>query len=195
MASGYFVSDDGCVYSERWGRRVKLKPWLNKGNAAVGYPMVSIRGGGRSVKVLVHRLVALVFIGSPPTWRHEARHVDGNTLRCVVSNLEWGTHAENMADMVRHGHQGPSNHPERMARGEAHGSKTKPGSVPRGEKSVMAKLTEVSVVDIRRDAAAGVRQSVLARKHGVTQQAIYRIVKRLCWKHVPANGGNDGRSQ
>jgi hypothetical protein len=33
----------------------------------------------------------------------EVRHKDGDPRNCRLSNLTYGTHAENMADMIEHG--------------------------------------------------------------------------------------------
>lgn len=62
------------------------------------------------MKEYVHRLVALVFLG-PPRDGDEVRHLDGKPSNNVVKNLAWGTHLENMQDMVRHGTQGAYTHP------------------------------------------------------------------------------------
>lgn len=179
FAPGYFVSDEGAVFSERSGSRRRLKPWRMK-----GYPMVSLRIEAATVKLLVHRLVGLVFMGPPPSPRHEVRHLDGNPANPILSNLEWGTHVENMADMMRHGRHGLRNNPARAARGERHGSKLHPESVPRGEAVAVAKLSAPQVVEIRRRAIAGERQAALAREFGVTATAAMNIIKRRTWKHV-----------
>jgi hypothetical protein len=58
-------------------------------------------------------------------------------------------------------------------------------NAPRGEQQYAAKLTADAVIAIRKDSADGVPDSVLARRHGVTQGCICRVVKRQTWKHVP----------
>lgn len=50
----------------------------------------------------VHGLVLEAFVGPRPDGM-EACHSDGNCRNNHVSNLRWGTHAENMEDRVRHG--------------------------------------------------------------------------------------------
>ena len=60
---------------------------------------------------LVHRLVALAFIGPPPDGMTEAMHLDNNPSNNTPENLKWGTHADNMA-MDRgnnHAHKGSDN--------------------------------------------------------------------------------------
>ncbi len=69
------------------------------------------------------------------------------------------------------------NHADRDAKGR--------GRVPRGEAQHCAKLTESAVLEIRAAFARGQRQDLLAKEHGVTDGAIWAIVHRRTWKHVP----------
>lgn len=179
FAPGYYVSDDGRVYSEKYGVRRQLKSWLS-----VGYPTVNLWIDKRARKHMIHRLMAWTFIGPPPSPAHQVRHMDGIRTNCVVSNLQWGTHAENMADMVSHGTQGPKNHPERMARGDAHGTRLHPETVLRGEKNGVAKLTEADVRAVRARVDAGEVRSAVAREFGVSLTHIKRISRRLSWAHI-----------
>ncbi|AXV72811.1 hypothetical protein CJO75_01120 [Ralstonia solanacearum] len=55
------------------------------------------------LKTGIHRLVALTFLGPPPSRQHEVAHNDGNRANNIVTNLRWATHAENVADTFRHG--------------------------------------------------------------------------------------------
>ncbi|MGL5880995.1 MAG: HNH endonuclease signature motif containing protein [Xenococcaceae cyanobacterium] len=59
--------------------------------------------GNKSRSVLVHRLMALTFLGSPPTPFHQVRHLNGDPTCNKIENLAWGTAKENAADRVRHG--------------------------------------------------------------------------------------------
>jgi hypothetical protein len=49
----------------------------------------------------IHRLVAITYIGSPPTPKHEINHKDGNKGNNHYSNLEWVTHSENILKSYR----------------------------------------------------------------------------------------------
>lgn len=183
FAPEYAVTDCGKVYSSKYGDWRQLKPWLNR----TGYAFVSLRLDGRKRATLVHRLVALVFKG--PARGPEVRHIDGDPKNNHVSNLEWGTHAENMADMVRHGRsQRGVERPD--VRGTNHPLNKKPWLRCRGERHGSAKLKSSDVISIRRRRVAGERGCDLAREYGVTQQAIFRIVHRMCWKHL--EGGING---
>lgn len=67
-----------------------------------GYPRVTLVQGGKQRKVRVHLLVMAAFVGPTPEGM-EVRHLDGDSSNPRLDNLAFGTHAENMADMVRHG--------------------------------------------------------------------------------------------
>jgi hypothetical protein len=69
------------------------------------YVRVYIANNGQRWCWLVHRLVATVFIGPPPSSKHQAAHKDGNTYNNHYSNLYWATPVENAADRKRHGTQ------------------------------------------------------------------------------------------
>ena len=70
------------------------------------------------------------------------------------------------------------------ARGAAHGSKTRPASVLRGERAPPAKLREVEVVEIRRLAGLGVPLKEIAALFGVCHSNVWAIVTRRSWRHV-----------
>jgi len=54
-----------------------------------------------------------------------------------------------------------------------------------GEANNRARLTAGAVATIRADYAQGVPVKALAETHGVTLQAIYYVVRRVTWKHIP----------
>jgi len=91
----YQVSNTGRVKSFARGNARVLKPGLT----SVGYPSVVL---GRGNTNLVHSLVAEAFIGPRPAG-HEVLHGDGTRDNNVLSNLRYGTRAENLADSKAHG--------------------------------------------------------------------------------------------
>jgi hypothetical protein len=130
--------------------------------------------------------------GPPPADRPWVLHkCDGGSLCCVrPDHLFAGTAADNSKDMVKKGrHSGGkwmASMPERVARGERHGSKTHPERVVTGSRHPLSKLTEAVVAASRqRYAAGGVTIGALALEAGVTMMTMYKAVKRLTWKHVP----------
>lgn len=71
--------------------------------------MVNLRLNGKRVPTLVHRAVLAGFIGDPPADRPITRHLDGNPVNNMLSNLAYGTPSENELDKVLHGtHQNAS---------------------------------------------------------------------------------------
>ena len=92
---GYFVSDDGSVWSAFRGRWRRLKPHpQSRGHCTVDL-------GKRNTR-FVHRLVLEAFVGPCPDGM-ECRHLDGNPGNNRLENLAWGTPKENAADSIRHG--------------------------------------------------------------------------------------------
>lgn len=83
---------------------------------------------------------------------------------CVnPAHLFLGTHAENMADMTSKGRSG-------RCAGERHGQ---------------ARLNDERVRLIRANAAE-LSQRELAKRHGVSQRAVLKILNRETWRHVDA---------
>ena len=76
-----------------------------------GYPRVNLSRNGAPRQFLVHRLVLEAFVGLPPDGL-EALHGNGVRSDCRLSNLRWGTSAENKADTIRHGHNYMANKTE-----------------------------------------------------------------------------------
>ncbi len=108
----YEVSNRGRVWSApratTRGGLLKLIP------DSKGYQWVNPSRDGEQHPLAVHRLVMLAFVG-PPLEGQEVRHLDGNpannhwepgdeeTTQAAGGNLIYGTHAENMEDLVRIG--------------------------------------------------------------------------------------------
>lgn len=58
--------------------------------------------GGKQFKRGIHRLVAMAFLGPPPPGKPLACHKNGRAWDNKPENLYWGSHAENVADRMRH---------------------------------------------------------------------------------------------
>jgi hypothetical protein len=142
----YEVSDRGRVRHARTGRMriARIDPG--------GYLALNIWCDGRNVRFKVHLLVLAAFSGERPSGM-VARHLNGDSLDNRVSNLAWGTVAENAADAARHGRL-------------------------RGEQNGRAKLTEQQVATIRSSPRSG---ADLAREFGVSTVLVCKIRRREAW--------------
>lgn len=94
----YAVSDLGRVKShdrEVIGRKYKSRV-LKQNRNSRGYMCVNLSANGVGKSLAVHRVVLEGFTGLHPGL--VVRHKDNNKSNNRLSNLEWGTHAENMWD-------------------------------------------------------------------------------------------------
>lgn len=94
--SSYRVGDDGSIWSNVTGKR--LKPY----SAGVGYLAVALRRDGKTCRRFVHFLVAAAFLGPRPSGA-DVCHRDGNRTNNVATNLRYGTRSSNLADRDAHG--------------------------------------------------------------------------------------------
>ncbi len=147
----YSVSNLGEVFSVR-AQRV-----LRPGVLSSGYRQVQLCRNGKREQVKVHRLVALAFLGEPPTPQHQVAHNNGNPAINCVENLRWATAQENQHDRRAH------------------------GTASLGEANYRAKLTANDVRAIR---ASTQRNCDLARVYGVSWSQIYSIRCRKTWRHI-----------
>lgn len=85
----YYASKSGIIYGSR-GR--KLKGYVNNS----GYRCVDLYDqSSKRHKLLVHRLVALTYLGNPQN-KATVNHIDGDKLNNSLDNLEWATYSENI---------------------------------------------------------------------------------------------------
>jgi hypothetical protein len=100
----YDVSSLGRIRSWRGPEPRILNPSPNgdaKGNYLIFKTFVNGVCQGRRV----HVEVCLAFHGGRPEWAQVVRHLDGNVGNNRATNLAWGTHKENVADIKRHGYR------------------------------------------------------------------------------------------
>ena|GEM_PF-2439840 len=144
--AGYRVGTDGSVWSNRG---IQLKQSRPK-----GYCKIALR----KRNLFVHVIVLKVFVGPPPTPKHQSCHWNGVRNDNRPCNLRWGTVKSNHADMVRHGTQ------------------------PTGEDVWNAILTEEQVVQIRERYHNGEHSSELATEFNVSPYSIINVVSGKFWK-------------
>lgn len=160
-------------------RRGPDECWSWMGNRwAKGYGRFKLHG--RELKA--HRVALFLTTGSDPGQRI-VRHTCDWPPCCNPKHVLPGTPRENSADMV---HRGRQNTPS----GARHGSRTRPESRTRGERSGLAKVTTEQVLAMRAAYAAGsVTQGELGEQYGITRKAVSMIVRGKNWAHLPAAAG------
>lgn len=137
----------------RVGRLLRPNTWGR-------YPQVYLHGRAGRRHTTIHRLVALTFIGAPPSKHHQVAHNDGNPENNHYSNLRWATAAENSADKLRH------------------------GTALRGEAVGISRFTERVIRQIRILESKGISQELIAEIFETSQSHVGRIIRRELWSHV-----------
>jgi len=123
-----------------------------------GYRRITLWKHGKCYAFSLHRLVALAFLGTPPTISHEVSHIDGDKSNNHFKNLKWETRKEN------------------------HFRKKEHGTSQCGSRNGMGKLTESQVLEIKKKLPCNM--SRLAREYGVSHPTISKIASGDTWKHV-----------
>lgn len=152
----YEVSDQGRVRN-RHGKVLKPR-WLTN-TSGNRYARYSLCHDGVIKDAYVHALVLEAFVGPRPK-DFEGAHLDGDSTRNVLGNLEWKSAQGNADDRVRH------------------------GTTTRGERNPMAQLCERDVLEIRAQAAAGVPRRDIAARLGTRTYNVTRIIERQRWAHI-----------
>lgn len=125
-------------------------------------------------EVGAHRYSLSLALGRPILPGHCACHRCDNPPCVNPKHLFEGTIAANNADMAAKG---------RSCKGDKHGRRKNPLIALRGESHPNHKLTSFDVCQIRRIYASGSwSQTALARKFGVSQPLIGKIVKNELWR-------------
>lgn len=151
----YYVTEAGEVWSRKRNKITKLNPYLD----THGYPVVGLCANSACKLHKVHRLVASAFI--PNTNNLPCvLHKDDNPGNPHKDNLFWGTHRDNMSDMVSKGRS------------------------CKGEEQRDARLTEDQVRYIRSfQYRRGLFQE-LARSLNCHCDTIKKAYNKLTWAHV-----------
>lgn len=125
--------------------------------------VVALRKNKRTHFMRVHHLVLLTFVGPRPNGSG-ALHANGDSLDNRLTNLRWGTQAENILDSKRHG----SFSKPPTFYGEAHHNTT---------------ISSADIAVIRSHKFKRGDQAAFARKFGVADITISRIRKGLSRAH------------
>lgn len=123
---GLFKADTGNITEEIWkfhpdypykfsnlGNVISYcnpsKPRVITGSRIRGHHRIEfpLNDGVRGPQTMLHKVIAELFLGPRPAYKHEVCHRNGNRDDNRASNLYWGTRHENSTD--RHTHNGTSN--------------------------------------------------------------------------------------
>lgn len=152
----YEISEAGDIKRVQagWGAKVgKSLKWQVMKN---GYAKVSLCRNAKRKEYLVHRLVALAFIGEIPAGK-EVCHFDGDKLNNSVANLRIDDRFGNMADQIRH------------------------GKTPRGQRCGSNRYTPEQILKARELRASGMRNMDVARELGMRPGHVTNIVAGRIW--------------
>lgn len=146
--NGWTRRQPGCIRAQSTATR--------KSRPKHAYRLVALTvAPGVKQTFLVHRLVAITFIGDPGDGRIVC-HNNGNSLDNVPSNLRWDTQSGNLADRIKH------------------------GTLRHGAKSPNAKIT----ADVARDIRTSPKTiTELSKLHRLSLSQTKRIRDGVCWRH------------
>lgn len=155
----YAVSSHGRI--KRLARGHGTRPGhIVLGRKGRGCRYINIRINGTKKSLKIHRLVALAFLGPPPTPSHQVAHCNGDPYDNRLENLRWATATENNRDKAVHGTQ---------CKGSTHGK---------------SKLKETDVPAIRALAKSGIGPTAIAKTYGVRKGTIQFLLEGRTWSHV-----------
>jgi hypothetical protein len=132
---------------------------MRPGISGKGYQSVGLVGPLGRRTHYVHHLVLTAFVGPMPEGQ-EACHGDGTPTNNHKGNLRWGTRLSNHADKKLH------------------------GTTSAGERHHGAKLTDATVLAIRKRVAQGAAPSTVGDEFGVSRQTGYRAATGKSWSHL-----------
>jgi hypothetical protein len=121
-----------------------------------GYKLVSLSVSGKPKTYRVHRLIAMVFIGESCLY---INHKNGIKSDNRIANLEYVTALENITHAIKTG-------------------LTK----QRCEDSGMSTITNAQAVEIHSLLSCGVKQSVIAKRFGLSKSIVHSIKSKKTWK-------------
>jgi hypothetical protein len=157
FSDGYSISSHGRFRADRRTSKAWLPGPRKPAALSNGYFYIRFLHNGKKRRELLHRVVAMVFIGPPPSPHHHVAHNDGNPGNNRLDNLRWATPKENNADKRKH------------------------GTFKLGTGTTSAKLTEDDVRAIRLSNLSGAE---LAEVYDVTRRTIDRARSGEGWPHV-----------
>lgn len=120
------------------------------------YPYIGLHKNNKLATLVVHRLVARVFIPNPDNLP-QINHKDGNKFNNHVDNLEWCTNQQNVLHAMRNGLAG--------------GTKR-------------SCLTKEQAIEVKSLLNSGHRQCKIAERLGISSKWVHSISKGKTWRYV-----------
>lgn len=157
----YQASDTGAVRrvgsatGARVGRILRQLP-----NKKTSYLSVCLSRYPSQVRIDVHRLVAMTFLGPQPSSDHLVAHNDGSRTNNRASNLRWATQRDNLRDCRVH------------------------GTALIGARNPMTHLDDIDVKAIRRMKVVGIPRQVIADGFGLHKRTVFSILAGDSWGHA-----------
>lgn len=157
----YNINEDGSVYSKR------TKKYLKPTKTPNGYLRMTLQAKGDRVDILLHRLVAALFIPNPDN-KPQVNHKDRDKYNNHKNNLEWVTQSENALHTFKTTPPVNSNLNGRL-NGEGNGNH---------------KLSEREVRAIRKLSKTRRRAEPLWEYFDISRQMYYNIINESNWVHI-----------
>lgn len=148
--SGYFITENGELYSHKRKNIIKLKPEYIRS----GYIRYKVSVNGVERKVLAHRLVYETYKGDIPEGLF-INHIDGNKRNNNINNLELVTNKENVIHAV------------------------KTNLIQSGENHISAKVSDDTLIKMIKDVDSGETARSVSLKYNVSQGYLYRILEGI----------------
>ncbi len=162
------LPDDTPFYVGKGSGRRVLRHAIEARRGCECYKAISLNAAGVPRTFLVHRLVAMAFLGPIPDTL-DVNHIDGDKKNNAVANLEYMTRQQNLAHAVRIGLVDNF-----------------------GENNPTSKLTTKQVAEIRANYShggyrvGGKGYKALAAEYGVSWELIRSIIKGRVWQSLPS---------
>lgn len=159
---GYKAGDDGSIWSFRKpdGSLGENFHQINGGIDTKGYRYVILSNSGKTFARRVHRLILETFVGPCPAGMIGCHAPDPDRQNNRLSNLRWGTYADNYFDA------------------EAH------GFTNRGSRNGSSKIKESNVLSIRHMAAQGVSRLAIQKQFNLGESQVRRIILGETWRYL-----------
>lgn len=123
------------------------------------YLTIRLTKSGVHSTYYIHHLVLEAFVGPCPAG-YEACHGDGVRTNNSVENLRWDSRTANHADKDKH------------------------GTSPKGERHPGAKLSDSSVIAIRKRRSEGASFSMLSAEFSISRMTAHRASTGASWSHI-----------